>query len=57
MDMMRQGKINCECGNEFYYESIRESIPCMKCGKMNPNNGEPIQEEQIEATEPVQEDV
>lgn len=42
--MMKQGMIKCECGNEFYFQSIRESVPCMKCGKMNPNNGEPCVE-------------
>ena len=41
---MKQGMIKCECGNEFYYESIKEYIPCMKCGKMHLNEGEEITE-------------
>lgn len=47
--MMRQGQINCECGNEFYFQSLREQVPCMKCGKMHDNEGEPIPE--IEETQ------
>lgn len=50
MGIMRQGKIDCECGNEFYFQSIQEEIHCMKCGKMHKNEGEPvpIKEEIIE---------
>ena len=46
MDVMRQGTITCECGNEYYFMSIRPEIICMKCGKMNPNNGETIEIEE-----------
>lgn len=45
-EIMKQGKINCECGNEFYFESIQETIPCMKCGKMHKNEGGPVQIEE-----------
>ena len=45
--MMREGMIECECGNVYYFCSIRDEIICMKCGKMNPNNGEPIQQEEL----------
>lgn len=44
--MMKQGTIKCKCGNEFYFQSIREEIPCMKCGKMHKNEGEPVVEEE-----------
>lgn len=40
--MMKQGQIKCECGNIFYFQSIREKIPCMKCGRTHQNNGNPI---------------
>lgn len=40
--MMKQGMIKCDCDNEFYFQSIRETIPCMKCGKMHKNEGEPV---------------
>ena len=43
--MMKHGEIRCECGNVFYFQSIRKEIPCMKCGTMHPNNGEPVSEE------------
>jgi hypothetical protein len=49
---MKQGYIECECGNVYYFQSIRDEIICMKCGKMNPNNGEPIPEQPEELTEP-----
>lgn len=50
-NVKRQGTIKCECSNEFYFQSIRKEIPCMKCGKMHPNNGEPVTEEPEEQTE------
>ena len=50
--MMRQEKIECECGNVYYFQSIRDEIICMKCGNMNPNNGEPIPEPTEELTKP-----
>lgn len=50
IEIMRQGQINCECGNEFYFQSIRETIPCMKCGKVHPNKGEPVPEIEEEET-------
>lgn len=53
LDKMLQGSIKCKCGNEFYFQSIRKQIPCMACGKMHPNNGEPIPEPtEEELTEP-----
>ena len=51
MDMIRQGQINCECGNEFCFQSVRESIPCVKCGKMNKNEGDPVPELEEEKLE------
>lgn len=42
--MMKQGMIYCECGNEFYFQSIRDNITCMKCGKMHKNEGDPVEE-------------
>lgn len=52
IEIMRHGQINCECGNEFYFQSIRGNVPCMKCGKMHKNEGEPVPEiEEKEAPE------
>lgn len=42
--MMKQDTIKCECGNEFYFQSIRDYIPCMACGRMHPNEGAPVEE-------------
>jgi len=44
-EVMLKGHIQCECGNNFYFQSRRNEVICMKCGKMHPNNGEPIPEE------------
>mgnify|MGYP000847078779 FL=1 len=30
---MNKGTINCECGQEFYFETIRDFINCIHCGK------------------------
>lgn len=29
---MHKGEIVCECGQEFYYETIRNFINCISCG-------------------------
>lgn len=50
MYTMLQGQIKCECGNVFCFQSIREKIPCMKCGKMHKNEGEPVPEIEEEAS-------
>lgn len=44
-EIMKRGKIECECGNTFSFQSIRKEISCTKCGKMHPNNGEHVPEE------------
>jgi hypothetical protein len=30
---MNGGLINCECGQEFYCETVNDSIKCIRCGK------------------------
>ena len=30
---MRQGTINCKCGQMFYFETAYKIINCIKCGK------------------------
>lgn len=30
---MHKGTISCECGQEFYYETIKNYIYCINCGK------------------------
>ena len=32
-NIMRKGSIKCDCGQEFYYETKRLVINCIKCGK------------------------
>ena len=48
-EVMKRGTIECECGNTYYYESIYPQIKCMKCGKMNANEGEIVPSEESES--------
>ena len=32
-DNMIKGHVKCECGQEFWFETIMETIACIKCGK------------------------
>lgn len=32
-NVMREGIIRCDCGQEFYYETKRLVVNCIKCGK------------------------
>jgi Zn finger protein HypA/HybF involved in hydrogenase expression len=50
-EIMKQGKIECECGNIFFFKSMRKEILCMKCGTTTPNNGELVQAEPCETEE------
>ena len=30
---MHRGNVKCECGQEFYFETINEKIRCINCDK------------------------
>lgn len=45
---MKYGIINCTCGQEFYFETIREEVRCIKCNKKYSTAGYPEQEENID---------
>jgi len=30
---MKYGTIKCECGKEFYFETVRNTVNCIGCGK------------------------
>ena len=30
---MKYGIIKCECGKEFYFETMRDTINCIDCNK------------------------
>ena len=32
-NVMREGNIKCDCGQAFYYETVRLVVKCIKCGK------------------------
>lgn len=43
---MRHGTIQCECGQEFYFESIFLRINCLNCGKEHDISKFPFLEEE-----------
>lgn len=45
--IMKQGSVKCECGNEYFYSSIYPKVVCMKCKKMNTNNGNIVVEDEL----------
>lgn len=45
---MKYGTISCTCGQEFYFETIREEVRCIKCNKKYSTADYPEQEEVIE---------
>lgn len=50
---MRHGVINCNCGQQFYFETVNDEIVCINCKKIHdvtsyPEKTEPI----IEGDEP-----
>lgn len=36
---MRGGQITCECGQLFYFETVRDTVNCIKCGKKHDVSG------------------
>lgn len=30
---MRYGTINCDCSQQFYFETARDKVGCINCGK------------------------
>jgi hypothetical protein len=45
---MRYGKIDCECGQIFYFETIRSKVKCIKCGKEHDVSAFPFKEDIVE---------
>ena len=44
---MIKGYVKCECGQEFWFETIMPDIACIKCGKsyVTADHGEEVIEE------------
>ncbi len=42
---MKYGTIFCECGQDFYFETVKKSVNCIRCGKRYDTNGYPEKEE------------
>jgi len=51
---MKHGDITCSCGYNMYFETIRDSISCLKCNKELNVSAYPIKEEVIEDDSGVQ---
>jgi len=43
-NVMRGGNIKCDCGQEFYYETRRLTINCIKCNKEYSTATRPVKE-------------
>lgn len=43
---MYYGTINCDCGQEFYFETINTKIKCIHCSKEYDVKDYPIMEEE-----------
>lgn len=50
-NIMRGGVIKCDCGQEFYFETIRDCIACIKCEKIHDVKSFPIKEEEVGGTD------
>ena len=43
-NVMRRGIIKCDCGQEFYFETTKDCIACIKCEKIHDIKSLPIEE-------------
>ena len=44
-EKMRHGTVNCSCGQQFYFETLRTQINCIKCDKTHDISSYPEKEE------------
>lgn len=42
---VRYGTINCDCGQSFYFETVRKKVSCIKCDKEHDASTFPVKEE------------
>lgn len=40
--IMKHGTLQCTCGQEFYFETTKDCIACIKCKKIHDVKGFPI---------------
>ena len=43
---MRYGQINCECGQQFYFEANRDKVMCIDCNKEYDISDYPVKEDE-----------
>lgn len=55
MEPMRYGTINCVCGQQFAFETVRVKVNCIKCSKEYDVSDYPAKEE-IQVIEEVAEE-
>ncbi len=48
---MKHGTIICDCGQEFFFETVRKSVHCIRCGKWHDASDYPENEGLIEKTD------
>lgn len=48
---MREGHIKCDCGQEFYFETTKDCIACIKCNKIHDVKSFPIKEVEAGGTD------
>lgn len=56
-EKMRHGTINCSCGQQFYFETLRAKIYCIKCEKEHDISSYPEIEEPKEEILEVEGDI
>jgi|LSQX01.3.fsa_nt_gb Zn finger protein HypA/HybF involved in hydrogenase expression len=50
-NVMREGTIKCDCGQEFYFETTMNYIDCIKCKKRHDVKSFPIKEVEAGGTD------
>jgi len=50
-NVMRKGNIKCDCGQEFYFETTKDYIACIKCKKIHDVRSFPIEEVEDDGTD------
>ena len=50
-NIMREGTIKCDCGQEFYFETTKDCIACIKCKKIHDVKSFPTKEVEASGTD------
>lgn len=47
---MKFGYIKCDCGQDFYFETVRDNVACINCDKEYDVSGYPEKEGEADET-------